>query len=306
MNCQDGLSQEDWNFDPVPEEELHVCCIWEYGRESNFLCSIRERSAEASRLGLSVRERLDFVERDFSKAFSALGRSAIFFQSGIYGLGGEKGYPSLVSRFPAAWQSLDKSERTALLETADWDATKATGLPAFRRSTLPRAKAIVELFRPKSMKEVFGVDEGLGVREYFHAGHKLRSLSPCYMYASGQEVLLVEIDWGRFTNEELVKEFAQWLKENNPPGIVRPDRRGQKKISDRVKLERLGLLRLLHHFTLAQVKTACPDAWDRYHSPNRRWNKDAVKAGLHFRELFPFLPENEQPLSWSRKQERRR
>jgi hypothetical protein len=297
-----GLDQDDWNFDSVPEEELHVCCLWEYGRESNFLRSIRERSVEAARLQLPFRERLDFVERDFSKAFGALGRSACLFQVGIYCLGGDKGYPGVISRFPEAWQSLSKSERSVLLETADWDVKKVSGFPGFRRSNVPRADALVKLFRPKSMKEVFGRDEGVGVREYFHAGHKLRSLCPCYMYPSGMEVLLVEIEWGDFTNEQLVQEFAQWLKENDPPGLSRPDKRGHKKISDRVKLERLGIMRLLNRFTPAELGTACPDAWKRYNSPNRRWRKDASMAGIHFRELFPFLPEEETPLAWPPKE----
>lgn len=291
------ISQEDWNFDSVPEDELHVCCLWEYGRESNFLRSIKERSAEAVRLKLCFTERLDFVERDFSKAFGVLGRSAILFQEGIYGLGGDKAYPGLISRFPAPWQSLSQSERSALLETADWDVKDIDGLPGFRRSNVPRAEAIVKLFRPKSTKEVFGGDGSVGVREYFHAGHKLRSLCPCLMYPSGTEVLLVEIDWRDFTNEQLLQEFAQWLKENNPPGIARPDKRGHKKISDRVKLERLGILRLLNQFTLSQLKTGCAVAWKRYNTPNRRWRKDASMARSHFRELLPFLPGNETPLA---------
>jgi hypothetical protein len=297
-----GISREDWNFDFVPEEELHVCCLWEYGRESNFLRSIRERSAEAARLKLSFRERLDFVERDFSRAFGALGRSACLFQSGIYCLGGGKGYPDVISRFPESWQSLSKSERSVLLETADWDVKKSAGFPGFRRSNVPRADALVKLFHPKSLKEVFGGDGSVDLRKYYHAGHKLRSVCPCYMYPSGMEVLLVEIEWGDFTNEQLVQEFAQWLKENNPPGISRPDKRWHKKISDRVKLERLGIMRLLNKFTSAELRAARPDAWKHYNSPNRRWRKDASMARIHFRELFSFLPENETPLAWPPKE----
>ncbi len=111
------------------------------------------------------------------------------------------------------------------------------------------------------------------------------------------EVLLVEIEWGDFTNEQLVQQFAEWLKENNPPGISRPDKRGQKKISDRVKLERLGILRLLNRFKLSELRTTCAAAWKLYNTGNRRWRKDASMARIHFRELFPFLPEKEIPLA---------
>lgn len=301
FECESSLTEADWNFDSVPEEELNVCCLWEYGRESSFLRSIKQRSAEVACLRLSFEERWEFVGRDFSKAFGTLGRSAILFQEGIYRLGGNGFNPGAVSSFPASWQSLDKSERSLLLETADWDVKKAAGFPPFRRSNVPRAEAMVKLFRPQSMKEVFGREE-VGVPEYFHAGHKLRSLCPCFMYPAGHEVLLVEIDWCDYTNEQIITAFAQWLKENNPPGISRPDNRGHKKISHLAKLERLGILRLLNRFTLSELRGASAEAWKHYNSPNRRWLKDASLACAHFKELFPFLSETTKPLAWPVKQ----
>lgn len=291
------LAREDWRFDSVPEEELNACCVWEYGRESQFLRSIRERSAEAFRLKFSFEKRLDFVDRDFSTVHHALGRSAMFFQEGIYGLGGDKPHPGVVSRFPEPWQSLSKSERLILLETANWDSVKTAGFPGFRRSNFARAQVLVNLFEPKGFQEVFGV-ESMEVAKYFHAGHKLRSICPNLMFSLGTEILLVEIEWGSYTNEQLVKEFAQWLKENNPPGILRPDKRGHKKISDRVKLERLGIMRLLNKLTLTELKNHFAAAWKHYQSPNRRWRREASMAATHFRELFPFLRQNDTPLAW--------
>gem|GEM_PF-3619107 len=151
------------------------------------------------------------------------------------------------------------------------------------------------------MKEVFGSEE-VGAPEYLHAGHKLRSLCPNFMYPEGLEVLLVEINWGEFTNAQIIAAFSQWLKENNPPGVSRPDKRGHKKISHRVKLERLAILRLLNRFTLLELRGACPEAWQHYNSPNRRWRKEADMVCVHFKEFFPFLPENELPLAWPAKE----
>jgi len=142
----------------------------------------------------------------------------------------------------------------------------------------------------------------MSVYEFYHAGHKLRSICPNLMSPDGEETLVVQIDWGECTNEDLIKQFAEWLKENDPPGISRPDKRGKKIISHRVMLERLGIMRLLHRFTLAELKTNVPTAWKLYHSGNRRWRKDVEKSLAHFRELFPFLPQNEFPGSWPSKE----
>ena len=305
------LSEFEWNFDNVPDAELHICCVWEYGRESAFLRSIRERSGEAARLKLPFRERLEFVDRDFGKAFSALGRTAILFQEGIYGFGGDKVYQEFVSRFPVPWQLLSEFERSVLLETAAWDVNEAVGMPGFRRSNCPRAEGLAKLFRPKAMKDVFPGDARVQVRDYFHAGHKLRFLCPNLMYPCGLEVLAVEIDWGNFTNEQLVKEFAKWLKENDPPGIQRPDKRGQNKAKDwRALLARLAVMRLLARFTPLQIVdprfNKFPEVWKTEQFAGRKWYDvskwhDARReAGKAFRKFFHFLPIDEKPLCWKR------
>jgi hypothetical protein len=194
------------------------------------------------------------------------------------------GHSRIVSKFDWNFDNVPKDE--------------LQGCPGFRRGDFADALAMAELFQPKSYAEVFGGDGKVGVEEFYHSGHKLRSICPNFMSSDGSEILIVEIDWGDFTNAQLVKEFAQWLKENNPAGISRPDERGQKRISDRVELERLGVLRLHHRFRLAELQTTCPSAWKRYNSPNRRWSKDINRALAHFRELFPFVPQDEFPRSW--------
>jgi hypothetical protein len=298
------LSELDWNFDTVPDNELALCCLWEYARESAFIRKIRNeskgRSVEAVRMKLPAKEYIEFVERDFKKAWNVLLRSAIFFQEGIYGFEGDENF---VSPFPRPWQSLSQYEQSLLLENFRVDANKIIGFPGFRRSNPGRLVALTKKFKPKSLDEVFG-ENGRngkdGIRNYFHSGHKLRSVCPNYILG-GLEVLLVEIDWAGFTNEQLVEEFAGWLKENNPPDISRPDQRGRSRISERIKLERLAIMRLLHTFTLAELRTTCPSAWKHYNSRNRRWCKDLEMAFAHFRELFPFVPQDEFPSSWPQK-----
>jgi hypothetical protein len=311
----DNFSEQDWNFDNVPKSELEICCLWEYARESAFLHSIRERGRQSVQLEQSILERIEFVGRDFWKAWNTLGRKAILFQEGIYWFGGREPVPNFVSRFPCPWASLTRYERRVLLETAAWNTKHFVGLPSFRRAHYADALAMPKLFKPKALKEVFGGDGNVAVRDFFHAGHKLRSICPNYMSPSGHEVLIVAIDWGRFTNEQLVKDFAQWVKENDPPGIARPDRRGRNKEQDwRTNLTRLAVMRLLSRYTLNEIlgssrtsrlaecqpilrtKQFAAEKWGDL----TKWYDARREAGRLFRMLFTFLPKDDKPLSWKR------
>ena len=112
------------------------------------------------------------------------------------------------------------------------------------------------------------------------------------------ETLLADIAWRCFTNDDIANYFRLWVKHNRPREIPVPSDQGRKRISDLVKLERLAIMRLLHAFTVAELRTVCADAWKRYNTSNRRWRTDVNKAHAHFRELFPFLAKDEFPRSW--------
>jgi hypothetical protein len=116
------------------------------------------------------------------------------------------------------------------------------------------------------------------------------------IWEDGTESTIVQIAWEHFTNDQIIKSFRDWVK-NRPKQLKKPGKQGHKYISHRVALERLGILRLLHRFRLADLPKRNPAAWKRYDSPNRRWRKDVQKARAYFKSLFPFL-KNEPPLSW--------
>ena len=264
-----------------------------------------------------MKERIEFVQGDFMKVFNVLERSSILFQEGIYGFGGNEHFPGFVSRFPIAWQALSSHERDVLIKTAEWNVKEIAGFPGFRRAHHAHTLALAKLFKPKSQTEVFGGDGRIGVEEFYHSGHKLRSICPNLMSADGSETLLVEIDWGDFTNEQLVKEFAQWLKENNPPGIKRPDGRGHNKVIDsRANLTRLAVMRLLSRFALKDILgtrrerpiTECQAIHKTKQFSSSKWGdptkwRDARRdAGRLFHKLFSFLPLGEKPRSWGKTQ----
>jgi len=50
-----------------------------------------------------------------------------------------------------------------------------------------------------------------------------------------------------------------------------------------VKMERLAMMRLLHHYTLSEIKRLVPDAWNLYQ--NRKWYDERRQALKDFRSV---------------------
>lgn len=291
------IDQEEWDFSDVPDGELPVCRLWEYARESPSIRSLCERTWAAAHGKLRRVAEGKLVRTEFYKLFNHLGRASILFQEGIYGFGGSSLAVAFQTPFPKSWQRLSTDQRRVLRETANWDVSEVTNIPPFRRAQLPHVRALTE-FKPEAMKAIFG-KEHVAADEFFHAGEKLRRICPNYLYRDGTEVLAIEIQWGDATNEQLVAAFSEWLKENNPPGVKRPDRRGRKLADLRAALDWLGMMRLLHSFTRAEMAWKIPTAARRFAS--RDWYRDRKRAAATFRELFAFLPPNERPISWKTK-----
>ncbi len=107
-----------------------------------------------------------------------------------------------------------------------------------------------------------------------------------------------DIDWEQSDNE-IVQDFREWIKKYRPAGTL-SDKRGIKKNSLRVYLERLAIMRLLHHYSPKEIREQLPDAW-RWMS-QREYFKERKRAVQAFKQLFP--PErngNVMPASWPTK-----
>jgi hypothetical protein len=287
------LSEQDWNFDNVPCSELVACCYWEYARESAFIRGLRQRCWECQRSlylkGQWWNESEDKkIHADLQKVQS-IGYPAEVFLRGFF-------HPPdgvlpdvrplkpdeihhLTASFPKPWLELAIGER-AYRSKINSDVEAGQRVP-FTRGFFLHVNDIAKLGPSQSW-----------TRKQLLESH------PSVIYGSGVEMAVVGIDWSAFTNEEIVNCFRKWVKANRPPDIPVPNKQGHKRISDRVKLERLAVMRLLHRCKVAELRTLCPGAWKRYDTPNRRWRKDVEKAYAHFQELFPFLDKNEFPLSW--------
>jgi hypothetical protein len=139
---------------------------------------------------------------------------------------------------------------------------------------------------------------------------KFPDIKTAVFHEYGREASIIAIEWGHFTNDEIVNYFRRWVKTNRPAQFPGPSFKGHKLNDWRAHLTRLSVLRLLSHFTpLELIDTRinrCPAIWKTKTFSGQKWldaNKwyDARReAGKLFHKLFPFLPADDQPLSWVR------
>lgn len=284
------LSQNEWNFDDVPDNELVACCHWEYARESAFLREFKKRWTAWD----GSHPCPDGLDRGLNRIEQA---SPVVFAR----------LQSILSSasFPDAWQTLAQPERDSLL------AVDLAPPPPFqRRGSVTEAERLLEEAHER-VRESRAAEEklhqqypGIGSATLRRRGKWPEFDERCsILWCDGTESTIIQIGWEHHTNEQIVEAFKDWVKRNRPKDIPTPDGRGHKTISWRVALEHLAILRLLHRFTLVELKTSCPEAWRHFAAPNRRWARDAEKARAQFRQLFPFLEPLEQPLSWPPKRE---
>jgi hypothetical protein len=117
----------------------------------------------------------------------------------------------------------------------------------------------------------------------------------------GVERLRVEIDW-TWNNKQIVSAFKRWLEENRPTACPEPSERGHDPVDWRASMERLGLLRLRHHYTFSEANPFLARLRQTAKTTNSgECNREAKKAVDDFRRIFRFLPRDEMPLSWPMK-----
>jgi hypothetical protein len=125
---------------------------------------------------------------------------------------------------------------------------------------------------------------------------------------SADEIALVQIQWGSFTDEELIDSFRAWVKANRPDPIRPIPARGHKLRDWRANLTRLAVMRLLTRFSALQLldpkADPVPGLWDSKQFSGPTWH-DVVKwhdarreARAIFHQLFPFLRPGDDPISW--------
>jgi hypothetical protein len=212
----------------------------------------------------------------------------------------------LTGSFPKAWQLLTEAERKYRSYLPPRGVIDCRQIVPFTRALGLDAKDIIRTMTQQrrlcdEANEQVRRQHPNWSEEALQQTGKLRypNIQASVVYASGAEKTVVEINWGIFTNEEIIQEFRKWVKANRPGDVPGPDGKGHKARDWRVAVERLAMMRLLHQFRLSEIPNACPEGWKLYRK--REWYKERKRAGEMFRRLFPFHSRSERPLSWPTK-----
>ena len=329
------LDWQDWNFDRVTEPELLACCYWEYARESTFIRDTLRRYRDWWKAGGHT----DVPEAGELDAALCRIQEPIPYHSEVFLCGcafdrdpisqsddpDKPNYkhphaPPITGSFPDSWQSLDEAERAHRahirsdrevipLRAFERDGSRLTAEMLLERSQASLRDYIA--IRDKLHRDNPGVGEGTLRRQGKYPDYRP---SASVFWEGGAECLSVKIEWADFTNDEIVEAFRKWVGPNRPPDIPKPDGRGHKPKDLRADLTRLAAMRILSRYTPVEIigNTRRPPlaecapihktkqfASDKWGDPTK-WRDARREASQRFRELFPFLPTDEKPLSWRR------
>ncbi len=317
------LSEFDWNFDNVPGGEIIACCFWEYARESETLAiasamhwsNVRELQYRAEyERNPKLKTKHDEIAARFERQAKAAGFDFETFLGGLW-----SGDLALVD----ICDSIRKYVRG--------DALPWKKLPQPARSHLARQVSRSDVLRPLSQSLVGELERLWNANRAELDETRLHPLyddsedaalhaesAPVYLTPErsaeppGQIVAAFTVDFTRFTDGEICEEMKRWVTGNRPPEWKTPKRvfpdsrqRGRKRAGKfteyHTALGRLGLMRLLHWHTPAEIRHELPRAWEKYRAKRADFRREVREACRFFRKLFPFLPEHERPLSKPRK-----
>ncbi len=315
------LAELEWNFDAIPDSEVIACCYWEYARESAFIRNLRERCLNPKWRKMLNTELDAYVGIDLEK-LQSIGEPANVILRGFFtlpnaslpaGLPTQRGETFEVFRsFPDAWQSLTAQERRArskinpenhrfnpLSRGMTIDAENILNYARIQRAQAEADRQKVRSENP-SLKEETLLQLGK---------LKFPDIKTSVWYEYGREANIIAIEWGYFTNDEIVNYFRSWVKANRPERFPGPNRKGHKLNDWRAHLTRLAVLRLLSHFTALEIvdprQNRCPAVWktkafagDKWGDANK-WYDARREAKNTFFKLFPFLSPEDLPLAWN-------
>jgi hypothetical protein len=299
----EAISDLDWNFDDVPDNELVACCYWEYARESVFIRQTKRRFAtQKAGEKLNAELWMDFERIDSIGYAAEVFLLGFFVQDVESAKASRPAAPQITDGFPNPWQLLSEAERKYRSHIRS--EIEVCGLVPFKHvGDITTAEVLLENAKEYS-------------RQYRKAADKAHETNPCWGESTlskwgkypkyepkafalweddGSESAIVQIAWAQFTNEEIVKAFKTWVKSNRPAGVGKaghPGRRKEKGYRD--YLAWLGMMRLMNICPFTSLKRKLPGAWSRHRTAD--WPRARKKAIAVFKKLFPFLPPNTMPI----------
>ena len=277
------LKRSDWDFSSLPAGELIPALFWETRREcahsdqvivktrawlDGKLSEKRPPNPKNKRTGKRQRYNTNFSEADEAR----IGASAVF--------------GNFIPYYEFRWLHKRSLEQKRV-EYCRWLASHIAPLVKYW--------SVPWLDLPETERQFFSknFDSGRTAR-VVHVGswwdavghfrkHKPDGGLPLKFDYSNHSSILLTIDWS-YSQKRILAETAKLLKHFKGPGIKCWDSRGKKASDKLVILERLAAMRLLHHYTLSEIKRLAPDAWSLYQ--NRKWYDDRRQALKDFRSII--------------------
>ena len=311
----------NWNFDSVPDTEIIACCLWEYARESQTIamkadlhwCHVRhivhrkEYLREPQLMQQHNMEAQRIEDRAKREGFDYDAFAEEFWKTDFPLMAIYDAVMRHVREGAYEWQRLPPEMRTYL-------AAQVGKSIVLRPVAAATVGELEELWKANSadLLEVRARDRPKN--DDCEDAALWAETEPVEPFASDEGrvkdhlAVALTVDFSRFTDGEISAAFQTWLKENRPAQWKKPRRvfpgarqKGRKLTDYRVGLERLGLMRLLHFYSPAQLREELPAAWKRIHSKEPDFRREIREASKFFRGLFPFLPDEERPHSEERR-----
>ncbi len=314
------LTREEWDFEAVLDEELVACCLWEYARESQ---SIHLHAEECWCLWLEFRagrgvdpmksmtpaqrKRYQrYKDRPVSSALDAETFRVRFHKTDYSCIGIYDRVLRYVSSEAIAWLKLPPAFRQELAASVHDSGILEAAAPA----TVGYLEALWQANRGQLDKVRASNPEDMDDSEMFalyQSSEPLVQDDEEQKLRSARVTAAFTFDFARFTDAEILKEVEKWLASHRPEAWTKPRRvlpsspaKGRKTLEFRVALERLGLMRLLHWYSLSDIRRVWPDAWKKYGSKEDSFRREIRACVACFHKLFPFLPDNERMQSEKR------
>jgi hypothetical protein len=308
------LPRNEWNFDGIPDEQLVACCYWEYARESP---SIRQ-AVKVAKIA-QAQQGIPKPETEEREVFRETVNQAygLLFNTGFDPISFWVALP-----FPKAWQSVAKTKRQEWAQACP-KIPKPLKFPPFAvtgdlniASALQSEAMKVHKERQALYLRLSQIDSGVAnLKEAAEVRNKLSELAkhpPAALLrgAGGADHFIAQINWRDFTDNEIVASFEQWVKaKGNRPMPVTDEPKGVRGLRGgrghdpqnwRASLERLGIMRLIHHHSFDELQAIVPVGWlnQEKYIEKSKCKKEGQKAIRDFRGLFNFLSSEEKPRSW--------
>src|SRR5437899_3482076 len=290
------LKREDWDFSGLPAGELVPALLWEFRRESGDA----ERVVLDAQAWLAGKAKKPPSPRD-SRPGKRRRYNAMFSEAEAALLRALSAFGDFVAL--EEFRSVHKWSRTQ--RRTAWNRWVANSLrPLVREYNVPwlclpdaERRRLVGIFEANRNADVVRIGRWADGVGYFNL-HKPDAGLPMKFGYSKYTSVLFTINWAH-SKKRILAAIGNILRECEQAGVESWNRRGKQHRDVLVMLERLAMMRVLHHFTLAEVKLRLPGAWSLYQ--HRRWYHERQQALKNFRAVAGSTEANIFPMSWETK-----